>query len=215
MKLLKLIMALIVLSIACTNLAQGQVAQASCEPSKLQPDQSDVAISLEKIEEKESASTKPFRLVWFRLRNNTSCKVVLSTRNQHNYFARVLKDETGTPLKNASGGLRFEYSNDVLNDSVTFDLDVYVYSSNPHKRFRVGFEGGDSCVRFTQTLRSGESVLFQVPETLLRKGRTLSIEYGYEGEHWTENRKTVFNYRPALKEASNLLNQSKSKNESH
>lgn len=202
MQLLKLVTSLITLSIACANLAQGQVAQTSCEPSKLQPDQSNVAISLEKIEEKESASTKPFQLVWFRLRNNTSCKVVLSTRNQHNYFARVLKDAAGTPLKNASGGLRFEYSNDVLNDSVTF-LDVYVYPSNPHKGFQVGFEGGDSHVRFTQTLRSGEAVLFQVPENLLRKGHTLSVGYVYEGEHLTGNRKAVLDYRQALKQAIN------------
>jgi len=110
--------------------------------------------------------------------------------------------------------LRFEYSNDVLNDSVTF-LDVYVYSSNPAKGFRVGFAGGDSHERFTQTLRSAESVLFQVPENLLRKGRTLSVDYVYEGEHWTGNRKAVLDYRPALKEATNLFNQSKSKNDSH
>ncbi len=203
MKYLKRTTALIVLSALCTCLAKGQTIQNQCERSKLQPDQPNVIISVEKVEVKETEDLKFSRLIWFRLRNNTACRIVLATPNQHVFFARMLKDEKGAPLKNANGGLRFEQSNDVLNNSETI-LDVYVYSSNPAKGFHIGAErAGDSHDRFTQNLRSGESVLFQLPKDDLKKGSTLIIEHGYEGEQQPVSHKAIFNYDQSLKEAIN------------
>jgi hypothetical protein len=209
MTVLKLTVSLIVLSALCTCLANGQSIQSQCENSKLQRDQPDVIFSVEKVEVKVAENSSLARTVWFQLRNNTTCKIVLLTPNHHTYFARILKDEKGISLKNANGGLRFERSNDVLDNSETI-LDVYVYLSNPAKGFHIGTErAGDADNRFTQTLRSGESVLFQLPEDGLKKGRTLLIEYWYEGEKQPASHKAIFNYDQPLKEAINQHKNSK------
>jgi hypothetical protein len=205
MKDLKYAATLAMLLLLCASLTRAQSIQERCMSSKLQSAQPDVIISIEQVEVKKNQAGKLERIIWFRFRNNTGCKVVLLTLNQHVRFARLLKGEQGKPLKNENDGWQFDYTSDVIDNSQT-SLDVYIYASNPAKGYHI-VGRGDYHERFTQNLRSGESVLFQIHENSLKRGRNLSIEYTYEGEQWKESHHAIFGYSQPLKEAiKNLEN---------
>jgi hypothetical protein len=208
MKFLKLTTAIISLTLLLACITTAQSVKERCDAMRLQPNKPQAVISLDHIELKESPNGKQYRQVWFRLHNNTDCKIVLSTADKPVAVARTLKNEKGIPIKNQNDGLQFEWSGDLANNSL-IRLDILVSSSNqPKNSHDIRVDGcADNCERVLQPLRSGDSVLFSTRENNLKKGRLISVEYAYEGEQWSTTLSATFDYKQPLKEAiSNLKN---------